>query len=148
MPPTRLGSVTQLQALKLHCCWLLPSNSDEDAYWDETQALVGVLPALSRLQDLTLVFRSSMEFPHPSHRFDVLTASSRLTRLVVGSSFGSNPLPRGAVEQMFPVHQQQPQLQCLAISLHGTMNATTLVLGALTALVSPASAAAVLGCVN
>lgn len=118
LPPTLLGSVTQLQALNLHCCRLLPSNPGLLFDGDNTQALLGGLRMLARLQVLSVVLSGASAYSgaYPSPCFDALTAHSRLTQLVVGCAYGGCTLPRSAVWEMFPEHRQHPQLQGLEIS--------------------------------
>jgi hypothetical protein len=114
LPPTLLGSVTQLQALRLEFCTLLPLDLEDEIETEGTAALLDTLPKLKHLQHLDLQDIALDTTGTSPQRFTALTASSHLTRLVVESYHA--PLPEGAVQHMFPAHHQQLQLRWLSIS--------------------------------
>lgn len=118
--PAVLGSLTRLQKLHLDRCTpmqlaatpiggMFPMLSME--------ALLGALGKLTGLQELALhVDRLSFDgFSASLPRFSALTASSHLTRLTI-SPDDVSPLPRGAVQSMFPAGRQLPSLRHLDIS--------------------------------
>jgi hypothetical protein len=116
VPPTLLGTVTQLQALHLVGCWLLPCG--EDDYWDTagTDALLGLLPSLTGLQDLRLSVPRLDPVSIGTQRFSALTSSSCLTRLTLTKHSHDAVIPLDAVQHMFPPGRQMQRLQHLTIS--------------------------------
>jgi hypothetical protein len=115
VPATLLASVTQLQELLLEDCRLLPEDRLDDSGAGGTIAFLDVLTQLTCLQNLTL-YQQPLEtdIVAPQH-FSALTASSQLSRLYVLQP-DEMPLPRGAVQHMFPPGRQMPFLQHITIS--------------------------------
>lgn len=111
LPPTLLGSVTQLQILHMAYATPLPNGDAEGA-----EALLAVLSKLARLQDLDLESVKWDPVGIAPQRFSALTASSHLTRLAV-ESYSTAPLPEGAVRHLFPMHRRQPQLRHLQVRI-------------------------------
>lgn len=117
LPPSLLGSVTQLQTLHLDMGTLLPINPEDDFETEGTAALLDVLPKLARLRELRLESVHLDTTSIAAQRFSALTAPSHLTTLVVQAADGAGaPLPKGAIQHMFPAHRRRPQLQWLEIS--------------------------------
>lgn len=122
IPPTVLGAFTRLQSLCLEHCALLPRNAaavgeDEDPTFSTvgTVALLDVLDRLTNLQDLELSLEGLDTVSTDPERFSALTASTRLTRLVLNPD-DAIPLPKGVAQYMFPAGGQLPLLQHLSIS--------------------------------
>jgi hypothetical protein len=109
LPPTLLGSMTQLQTLHLSSCTPLRSGGTGGA-----EALLAGLANLLHLQDLHLCCPSWDLRGVAPQRFSALTASSHLTRLAVEA--GPAPLVEGAAQHMFPAPGQQGLLRELVIN--------------------------------
>ena len=114
--PAVLGSLTSLQVLHLQYCPLPSLNNDDEGYDTEgTAALLDVLSKMTCLQDLCLSLTGVDTVSTAPQRFAALTASTQLTRLELGPD-DYTPLPKGAVQYMFPAGRQLPCLQVLNIS--------------------------------
>lgn len=111
--PALLGSITQLRALHLRWCLLLPNKSEG------TAAFLDVLPKLSCLEDLHLHSVNLDTHSIMPQRFFVLTASSHLTQLAV-NSLQLAPIPKGAVQHMFGAGRQMPQLRACDLLVLGS----------------------------
>jgi hypothetical protein len=116
LPPTLLGSVTQLQTLHLDTCTLLPIGPEAEDESEGTAALLDALIKLTHLQDLELQDTGIRTTSVSPQRFAALTASSHLTRLAVQSHKGGR-LPKGAVRHMFPSQRQQRLLRHLELRI-------------------------------
>jgi hypothetical protein len=119
VPPMVLGSVTQLQVLHLLGGSLLPHAAKVPLDAEATAALLGVLPKLTNLQDLKLHVEGLDTVSIAPEHFSALTASSHLKHLAIGQEV-ELPLPRGAVQHMFPPGRQMQFMQHLSIeALYG-----------------------------
>jgi hypothetical protein len=107
VPPKVLEAATQLQALHMLDCRLLPFNlRSKDR--DGIVALLQVLPTLVRLQDLKLELHHMDTDGIAPQRFAALTACGHLTRLHLARMDGL-PFPQGAAQHMFiPGKLMQP----------------------------------------
>jgi hypothetical protein len=117
-PPGVLGSVMQLQHLRLAHCNLLPAavlDELDELEAEGTAALLNVLPRLARLQHLELELQQLGTVSIAPERFSALTASTHLTNLVVHPAHVT-PLPLNAVKHMFPAGRHMPLLHTLHIS--------------------------------
>jgi len=112
--PGLLASFPRLQHLHLEDCQLLPRDAEDVYCCAGTWALLDVLPSMTQLQHLHLALPQLDIVAPPPERFAALTASSQLTHLAVFPEFGV-PLPKKAVQHMFPAGRVMPQLQSLAI---------------------------------
>jgi hypothetical protein len=117
--PAVLGSFTRLQELRLLTCRLPSLQNDEEAYenfdTEGTAALLDALSKLTCLQELHLSLQGLDTVSTATQRFAALTASTRLTRLVLNPD-DKIPLPQGAAQYMFPAGRQLPFMDTLAIS--------------------------------
>jgi hypothetical protein len=115
VPPTLLASVPQLQELLLEDCRFLSEDPLEDYRAAGTMSFLDVLTELTCLQNLTLYQqRLDTDVIAPQH-YSALTASSKLTRLYILQP-DEKPLPRGAVQHMFPPGRQMQSLWHITIS--------------------------------
>jgi hypothetical protein len=116
IPPTVLGGFTSLQSLNLDGCALLPRNgAQDDRSAEGTAALLRALALMTSLQDLELTVDGiDTNFTAPQS-FAALTASTQLTRLVLTPDDDA-PLPKGAVQYMFPAGRPLPLLQHISFS--------------------------------
>jgi hypothetical protein len=110
VPPSVLGSITQLQGLHLECCAL-----DNQPGHNSTAALLEVLPKLTCLQDLHLDLQGFDCGSIAAQHFSALTARSHMTHLALTAD-QQMPVPEGAVQHMFPRGSQMPFLQHLRVS--------------------------------
>jgi hypothetical protein len=116
IPSAVLGAFTRLQGLHLDRCTLLPRNGDNDHRSAEgTAALLRALEQMTCLQDLELTLEGiDTKFTAPQS-FRALTASTQLTRLALTPDDYA-PLPKGAVQYMFPAGRELPLLQHITFS--------------------------------
>lgn len=101
-----------------HCDLLPDDQGNEDYEFDTagTEALLDVLTQLTALQTLGLKLRKlDTGGAVAPQRFSPLTASSCLEEVVIPPML-YKPLPRGAVQHIFPAGRQMPPLQNLTIS--------------------------------
>lgn len=110
-----LAPFTRLQSLHLEHCALLPVNDQDDDEGDDrsaegTAALLRALEQMTCLQDLELSSEGIDLDSTAPQSFAALTASTQLTRLVLTPDDYA-PLPKGAVQHMFPAGRQLPLLQ-------------------------------------
>lgn len=112
--PAELLNVAQLQHLELSGCILLPWQGDSTAP-EAVASLLQTLRAFTNLQHLELVDLQLHRAAAPYNDFSALTASSQLTALVVKQTGDEPPLPQPAVQHVFALDRQLPQLQHLAI---------------------------------
>lgn len=113
--PAVLGNLTRLQKLSLEGCILkpmLPAAADREAA--HVHELLGSLAKLTQMQALHLALPQwewDVEDADPQ-LFAAVTASAVLTSLKLTSTH-CQPLPRGAVQHMFPLGRCMPQLRVL-----------------------------------
>jgi hypothetical protein len=97
--------------LNLDHCALLPRNGPQDDRSAEgTAALLRALAQMSGLQDLELCVEGIDTGFTARQSFAALTSSTQLTRLALCPEWVV-PLPRSAVQYMFPAGRQLPLLQ-------------------------------------
>lgn len=104
--PVVLGRLTRLQKLSLKGCSLLQQQDDQQEQEDaddsaEVRALLGSIAQLTHLQSLTLGILDWDVADADPQLFAALTSSRQLTRLDVEPD-NMQPLPRGALQHMFP----------------------------------------------
>lgn len=116
IPPSLLGTVTQLSYLHLSGCKVLPVGPDDLQDIRRTAALLEALPKFTRLQHLHLGLMNFDTTSQAPESFAALTAPPQLTALILWPEVGQ-PLPVGVVHKsMFTKGRVMPRLKHLTIA--------------------------------
>lgn len=117
--PAILYSMPQLRILDLEDCYLLPYDSSVSQHYITRPAgVVAFLDAVQRLTQLQHLAVEGMSVDCsgvPLEAFAALTASTKLTALVLAPSFSGVLLVDGALQYMLPAGRQLPHLQRLYV---------------------------------